>query len=135
MKVSMNIVVLILTAMLLGGCLASPEELLPTEGHSMRDVWDKNVGDSQLYAYRSQDGRRLDPVDYVANKEAHSYTRTAENEIENLFPKLPNPDLIMYIYPHLSSSGEPLPVPGYSTVIPFYSRVQYAMPGERTRGL
>ncbi|EPQ5199430.1 TIGR03751 family conjugal transfer lipoprotein, partial [Pseudomonas aeruginosa] len=24
------------------------------------------------------------------------------------------------------------PVPGYTTVFPFYQRVQYAMPGERT---
>ncbi|HBO3942786.1 TPA: TIGR03751 family conjugal transfer lipoprotein, partial [Pseudomonas aeruginosa] len=26
----------------------------------------------------------------------------------------------------------PAPVPGYTTVFPFYQRVQYAMPGERT---
>ncbi|HFO6519268.1 TPA: TIGR03751 family conjugal transfer lipoprotein, partial [Escherichia coli] len=26
-------------------------------------------------------------------------------------------------------------VPGYSTVFPFYSRTQYAMPGERTEAL
>ena len=30
------------------------------------------------------------------------YTRTAANEIRNLFPRLPNPDLVMYVYPHLA---------------------------------
>ena len=37
----------------------------------------------------------------------------------------------MYVFPHLSGT-EPTPVPGYSTVFPFYQRVQYALPGERT---
>ncbi|HEJ6481861.1 TIGR03751 family conjugal transfer lipoprotein, partial [Pseudomonas aeruginosa] len=45
--------------------------------------------------------------------------------------RLPNPDLVMYVFPHLAGS-DPAPVPGYTTVFPFYQRVQYAMPGERT---
>ena len=39
----------------------------------------------------------------------------------------------MYVYPHLTDSAEQMPVPGYSSVIPLYGRVQYAQPGERTR--
>ncbi|WP_134563401.1 TIGR03751 family conjugal transfer lipoprotein, partial [Pseudomonas aeruginosa] len=42
----------------------------------------------------------------------------------------PNPDLVMYVFPHLAGT-DPVPVPGYSTVFPLYQRVQYAMPGER----
>lgn len=132
MKARMGI--LFLTALLVG-CSTSSEDLLPTNGQSMRDIWDKSAGTGQLQHYRSQDNRAIDPVDYVPSKEQRSYTRTAENEIDNLFPRLPNPDLVMYVYPHLSPSGEPMPIPGYSTVIPFYSRVQYAQLGERTRGL
>ncbi|QLB12787.1 conjugative transfer region lipoprotein (TIGR03751 family) [Bisgaardia hudsonensis] len=132
MKVHIGI--LFLTA-LLAGCSTSSEDLLPTNGHSIRDVWDKNAGSGQLHQYRSQDNRSIDPVDYISNREQSSYTRTAENEIDNLFPRLPNPNLLMYVYPHLSPSTEMMPIPGYSTVIPFYSRVQYAQPGERTRGL
>jgi conjugative transfer region lipoprotein (TIGR03751 family) len=59
------------------------------------------------------------------------YTRTAENEIQRQFHRLPNPDLVMYVFPHLAGT-DPVPVPGYSTVFPLYQRVQYAMPGERT---
>lgn len=39
----------------------------------------------------------------------------------------------MYVFPHLA--GGTSPVPGYSTVFPFYSRTQYALPGERTEAL
>ena len=46
------------------------------------------------------------------------------------FHRLPNPDLVMYVYPHLAGT-DPAPVPGYTIVFPFYQRVQYAMPGER----
>ncbi|MDH4709749.1 TIGR03751 family conjugal transfer lipoprotein, partial [Pseudomonas aeruginosa] len=53
------------------------------------------------------------------------------NEIHSQFKRLPNPDLVMYVFPHLAGS-DPAPVPGYTTVFPFYQRVQYAMPGERT---
>ncbi|ECE0517092.1 TIGR03751 family conjugal transfer lipoprotein [Salmonella enterica subsp. enterica] len=40
----------------------------------------------------------------------------------------PNPDLVLYVFPHLNGNT---PVPGYSTVFPFYTRPQYALPGER----
>ncbi|MGV8698510.1 TIGR03751 family conjugal transfer lipoprotein, partial [Pseudomonas aeruginosa] len=46
------------------------------------------------------------------------------------FHRLPNPDLGMYVCPHLAGT-DPVPVPGYRTVFPLYPRVQYAMPGER----
>jgi conjugative transfer region lipoprotein (TIGR03751 family) len=59
-----------------------------------------------------------------------AYTRTAHNEIERQFHRLPNPDLVMYVFPHLAGT-DPVPVPGYSTVFPLYQRVQYALPGER----
>ena len=59
-----------------------------------------------------------------------SYTRTAHNEVQRQFLRLPNPDLVMYVFPHLAGS-DPVPIPGYTTVFPLYQRVQYAMPGER----
>jgi len=59
-----------------------------------------------------------------------TYMRTASTEIYRQFRRLPNPDLVMYVFPHLAGT-DPVPVPGYSTVFPLYQRVQYAMPGER----
>ena len=57
-----------------------------------------------------------------------SYTRTAASEIHNLFPELPNPTLVMYVFPHITSDR--VKVPGFSTVFKLYSQAHYALPGE-----
>lgn len=44
------------------------------------------------------------------------------------FARVPNPDLVMVVYPHLSKGK--YPVPGYVTVFPMYEQTQYALPGE-----
>lgn len=63
------------------------------------------------------------PLDYVA------YTRTTRTELDNLFPRLENPDLVIYVYPHLATRTR-APIPGYTTVVPLYERVEYRLPGE-----
>jgi conjugative transfer region lipoprotein (TIGR03751 family) len=55
--------------------------------------------------------------------------REAATEIESVFPRLPNPTLVMYVFPHLSGD-ERTPVPGYVTTFPFYEKLEYALPGE-----
>ena len=61
--------------------------------------------------------------------EAPAYTRTAANELELLFPRLPNPDIYIYVPAHLATELR-IPVPGYTTAVPLYDRVEYALPGE-----
>ncbi|MGR3808204.1 TIGR03751 family conjugal transfer lipoprotein [Pasteurella testudinis] len=117
---------------MLSGCSTSQNELLPPGDSSMLELWQKNSGSGTLIQSRADLTRDITPQ-AIRSTEQQSYTRTAENEATALFPRLPNPDLVMYVYPHLSPTGEPIPIPGYSTVIPFYGRVQYAQPGERTR--
>ncbi|WP_239232362.1 TIGR03751 family conjugal transfer lipoprotein [Thiomicrospira aerophila] len=56
------------------------------------------------------------------------YTRDAMNELDVLFPRLPNPTLVMYVYPYIARSG--VPVPGYSTAFPLFDQPHYALPGE-----
>lgn len=55
------------------------------------------------------------------------YTRTAHSELEILFPVLPNPDIVLYIFPHIK--GE-VPIPGYTTTFKLYPQNHYALPGE-----
>ena len=57
------------------------------------------------------------------------YTRDAFNEIDVLFPRLPNPSLVMYVFPHLAGDAQ-APVPGYATAFPMYEQLEYALPGE-----
>jgi hypothetical protein len=54
--------------------------------------------------------------------------RTLSDPLNNRFERLPNPDLVLYVFPHLAPGR--YPVPGYTTVFPMYESVQYAMPGE-----
>lgn len=50
------------------------------------------------------------------------------NPMQQRFARVPNPDLVMVVYPHLSKGK--YPVPGYVTVFPMYEQTQYALPGE-----
>lgn len=50
------------------------------------------------------------------------------NPTQQRFARVPNPDLVMVVYPHLAKGK--YPVPGYVTVFPMYDTVEYALPGE-----
>ncbi len=125
----------------LGGCATSKEKLLTHGDSTMMDIWQQNAGDGgggagqvarrQLLDVRQSLRRPLTEMDVqAAPAEQMRYTRTARNEVYRQFQRLPNPDLVMYVYPHLAGT-DPVPIPGYTTVFPLYQRVQYAMPGER----
>lgn len=53
---------------------------------------------------------------------------SALEPMQQRFARVPNPDLVMVVYPHLSKGQ--YPVPGYVTVFPMYEQTQYALPGE-----
>lgn len=127
-------------AVTLAGCSTSKEKLLPHNDQTMLDIWTNETGGGvragqnarQLLDARQSLRRPLTEADVkAAPVTAANYTRTAQNEIYSQFHRLPNPDLAMYVFPHLTGS-DPAPIPGYTTVFPLYQRVQYAMPGERT---
>lgn len=114
---------LLLLPLVFGGC-AGKDELLPQDGPTMREVYDGHFRrGGQPSAGAGEFGR------WLARPGLEGYTREAATEIERQFPRLPNPDLVMYVFPHLSDNG--YPVPGYSTVIPMYETVEYALPGEK----
>ncbi|PKM00015.1 MAG: TIGR03751 family conjugal transfer lipoprotein [Gammaproteobacteria bacterium HGW-Gammaproteobacteria-9] len=123
--------VVLLAAVLLGGCATSKEKLLPHGHNTMLDIWQQETGGGEGGGPRQGLRRPLTEADVQATPAVQErYTRTASNEIYRQFHRLPNPDLVMYVFPHLAGT-DPVPVPGYSTVFPLYQRVQYAMPGER----
>ncbi|MGM3182628.1 TIGR03751 family conjugal transfer lipoprotein [Dickeya oryzae] len=129
------------TVTVLTSCATSKEELLPHGGRTMQDIWQQESGNGgspgqmayrQLLDARQSLRRPLSHADVKTfSTEQESYTRTAANDVRSQFQRLPNPDLLMYVFPHLAGT-DPVPVPGYTTIFPLYQRVQYAMPGERT---
>lgn len=117
----------------LGGCASTKESVLPQDGPSMKTIYDahfEGMGADDPYVLRRELGTRPlgdDDVDLAG------YSRTAHTELETIFPRLPNPTLVMYVFPHLAGS-ERVPVPGYATTFTLYERVEYALPGEVPSG-
>lgn len=123
----------LLLALTVTGCSTSQETLLPVdENTTMMSIWGQRSGGSNTLADARSQLRR--PLAEIPVQEQQHYTRTAANEVQSQFRRLPDPDMVMYIFPHLSGN-EGVPVPGYSTVFPLYTQVQYALPGERTEAL
>lgn len=123
---------LLLIAALISGCSTSTEELFPQEGPTMVDVYNNHLTAVERGRQYEISRRQLRPTGKRADfgeGSAEAYTRTAVNEIENLFPTLENPNLVMYVFPHLTSD-ERLPVPGYSTSFSLFERTEFALPGE-----
>jgi conjugative transfer region lipoprotein (TIGR03751 family) len=129
----------VVAVMALAGCATNKEKLLTHGGDTMLDIWNQETGGAAAGARASRElldarqtlRRPLTEADVQTAPGVQArYTRTAQNEIYRQFHRLPNPDLVMYVFPHLAGT-DPVPVPGYSTVFPLYQRVQYALPGER----
>lgn len=135
MRVS-RIALVFAALVVLAGCATRKDALLPHGKETMPELWREysggGPGGGRLAKAREKLRRPL--TDRERNSALFrnaSYTRTAENEMNEQFKRLPDPDLLMYVFPHVAGRDS-VPVPGYSTVFPFYTSVHYAMPGERT---
>lgn len=120
---------IILFCVLLNGC-ASSGTAIPQGGPTMAEVYADAMRESNSETLNQ--ARAEVPKIAVNNSDksiSTNYTRTSENEINNLFPQLPNPQVVMYVHPHLNNSDE-APVPGYSTAFSMYEKNYYALPGE-----
>ena len=122
---------LIAVALSLTACATSKEDVIPQDGPDMQTIYDthqRNAGAQRnLTAQRSDLDR---PIARGAG-DLRDFTQQASNEIEQVFVLLPNPQMVLFVYPHLSTEGAP--VPGYTTAFPMYAIDQYAMPGEENR--
>ncbi len=118
-----------LISLVLTGCVSTKEAVLPQDGPSMQTIYERHIeamGAHDPLAMRKELGHRPIPDTDGA---LDGYTREAYNELDTTFPRLPNPTLMMYVFPHLAGE-EQVPVPGYVTTFPMYERVEYALPGE-----
>ena len=115
------------TSLLMLGCASTKETVLPQEGPTMKSIYDQHMLDVQKPGHRRTIGGQSLPRSGIEHYQG--FVREAANEIDTVFPRLPNPTLVMYIFPHLSGS-ERTPIPGYVTTFPFYEKVEYALPGE-----
>lgn len=122
------------------GC--SNHQILPDTGPDIQEVYQRHLGGQRGAPARPPTEEELhsqqevpvqhQPVPYRPTKDGNvdlvGYTRAADNEIEQLFPLLPNPQIVIYVPPHMTAKGRP--VPGYTTVTRMYDKDEYALPGE-----
>jgi conjugative transfer region lipoprotein (TIGR03751 family) len=113
---------ILISLSLLSGC--SSQKLIPDTGDEILNVYKNHVGSTEIVPkmFRKLRNDRRDLT---------GYTRDANNEISQQFPRLPNPELSLYVFPHFSRKGHP--VPGYSSAFLMYEKDEYAMPGELIR--
>jgi conjugative transfer region lipoprotein (TIGR03751 family) len=123
-----NAVLTLLVAITLSAC-STAGDTMPQGGPTMSQVYEEAMQKSNGATLDQARAQISAPVSYNSIDQLSPYTRTANNEINNLFPLLPNPQIVMYIYPHLAEQDE-APVPGYSTAFSLFEREHYALPGE-----
>jgi conjugative transfer region lipoprotein (TIGR03751 family) len=115
-------------ALVLTACASgSKQSTIPSDGPTMVEVYRQHMEATGVNG-RTSPRDRL-PLRDPEDVSPAAYTRTSINETDNRFARLPNPDLVMYVTPHLATGGH-YPVPGYTTVFPMFETVEYAMPGE-----
>ncbi|MBK1674810.1 TIGR03751 family conjugal transfer lipoprotein [Ectothiorhodospira shaposhnikovii] len=118
---------------LLGACATGTKDtILPQDGPPMLEIYREHL---QAMGRHDADQAREDLGQYRGRSlvdgegDLAGYTREAADEIEARFPRLPNPTLVMYVFPHLSGP-DGVPVPGHATAFPLFLRTHYALPGE-----
>lgn len=124
-KVMMIILVTWISVSGLTGCSTNqPLQEMSKDSKSTAELMRQGVPNAQMQQASIQGmSQALNHYNY------NPYTRNVLNETSMLFPLLPNPSLVMYVYPHMAQSG--VPVPGYATAFKLYETEQYALPGER----
>lgn len=128
---------LLVSSVLLTSCTNAPTKVLNRQyemtmaeliQHNAKTTSDKDVHDRYVHGTtRGIEGEQL-----PENHNMDNYTAIAAQEIEQLFPMLPNPQILVYVYPHMATSTR-APVPGYTTAISLYERDEYALPNEVAR--
>ncbi len=113
----------------LAGCAGSKDSVLPSDGKTIKRIYDAHFSDigmhGALAARQRLNGRVINSDDV----DLSGFVRDAYRELDRHFPRLPNPTLVMYVFPHLAGA-ERVPIPGYATTFPLYRHTEYALPGE-----
>jgi conjugative transfer region lipoprotein (TIGR03751 family) len=130
---------------LLSACATGDKEsILPQDGPTMRDVYQRHFSKASGDATDSVIAPSIKPYrpavssgdqqqnEQHLNQSLSPYTQSARLGLQQ-FPRLKNPTLIMYVFPHLSRDGH-TPVPGYATGFSFYETIEFALPGESEAG-
>lgn len=125
----------ILLATLLAGCSVtgpreSPLKEVTAGSPTVLDVYRGKVSNAADSKETARDRLVRDSVARpIAQGDGHTQRYwSALEPLQQRFARVPNPDLVMVVFPHLARGK--YPVPGYVTAFPMYETTEYALPGE-----
>ena len=120
-------VLMVLSALLVTGCASKLDDVTNPNAPTMKQVYEDYTGSNQeqiteRHAILMQ-RPAVEPADQQLGLPPYP------ERLDHLYPRLPNPDLFMYVRPHaVGVTGAP--VPAYITRFSMYERQPYALPGE-----
>ncbi|MDP8051514.1 TIGR03751 family conjugal transfer lipoprotein [Pasteurella atlantica] len=100
------------------------QSLLPDSGANTLEIikgsnnTDVLYGEGQKSSYK---GEMILPSYHPSSY----YSDNHINELKRDFKKVPNPEIIGYIYPHLNNNQ--FPIPGYFTIFNLYDKTHFAL--------
>jgi len=113
-KIIRRLALILISTVFISGCASSKNRLFGENMPSMKSIHDN----------------KFQQVDAVPLPNPERDVKMTEPTTDSEFQWLPNPTLTMYVFPHLSGAGHP--VPGYSTFFKLYTQDHIAAPGEHT---
>lgn len=121
-----SISVVVVSLILLNGCTTfKPREtVFNPDAPRMSTIYSRTAETPMHTGSRAV----ISPNPNPGREALEGYTRDAQDEVKQLFPRVPNPSLVMYVFPHIASGN--VPIPGFSTAFELYERQHFALPGE-----
>ena len=112
---------------ILSGCASKLEDVTNPNAPTMKEVYEDYTGSNQAEITERQavllQRPAVEPADLQLGLPPYP------ERLDHLYPRLPNPDLFMYVRPHaVGITGAP--IPAYITRFSMYERQPYALPGE-----
>ncbi len=109
------ILILAVSLISLSACSSLSGNVVPEKGPTMEQVYDSM--------------ETADPEEKIKSHQANTQAALPLNVKNSSFHKVLNPELKMYVYPHLAGKDE-LPVPGYYTAFNAYTQDHYVLSNE-----
>lgn len=106
------LVLILISAVFISGCASSKSRVFGEDMPSMKAIHDS----------------KFQQADAVPLPEPEREVQATLPVADSIFQWLPNPTLTLYVFPHLSGAGHP--VPGYTTFFKLYTQNHIAAPSE-----
>lgn len=127
-----KVVVVTMVVVSVTGCASKLKDVASEDAPTMKEIYEEYTGTNtaQLEQRKAILLRRpaMESDDLQVGLPPHV------ERLDHLYPRLPNPDLFMYVRPHaVGRTGAP--IPAYLTRFSMYERQPYALPGETLNAL